>query len=131
TNRGRPALNHPPVSNQPLAVPPQLQAPEPAQASRAGQRRPRQPSRNRGRGTRPLRASVRRNLSQFELDDLASQASEALQTRGQFRRRVRANTNKRARGSTRGRGGRASETVTQQQSQAEEVVALTQMPQQS
>ncbi|KAG6299332.1 hypothetical protein E4U44_000844 [Claviceps purpurea] len=136
TNRGRPASNHPTVSNQPLAVPPQLQAPEPepTQASRAGQRRPRQPrqpSRNRGRGTRPLRASVRRNLSQFELDDLASQASEASQSRGQSRKRVRANTNNRARGSTRGRGGRASATVTQQQSQAEEVVALTQMSQQS
>ncbi|KAG6019067.1 hypothetical protein E4U40_007465 [Claviceps sp. LM458 group G5] len=44
----------------------------------------------------------------FELDDLASEASEASQSREQSSGIVRGNPNKRARGSTRGRGGRAS-----------------------
>ncbi|KAF5131326.1 PKS-NRPS hybrid synthetase [Metarhizium anisopliae] len=47
----------------------------------------RQPSQNAGRGTRRLNASLRRDRSQFELDELQSHASQS--SRGNKRRRVR------------------------------------------
>ena len=62
---------------------------EPVQRSQGrlsarGRRLSRQPSQNAGRGTRPLNASLRRDRSQFEVDELQSHASQGIK-----RRRVR------------------------------------------
>ena len=65
---------------------------EPAQRSQGrrlarGRGLSRQPRQNAGRGTRRLNASLRRDRSQFELDELQSHASQS--SRGSKRRRVR------------------------------------------
>ncbi|OAQ58186.2 transposase [Pochonia chlamydosporia 170] len=65
---------------------------EPAQRSQGrhsarGRGLSRQPSQTAGRGTRRLNASLRRDRSQFELDELQSHASQS--SRGNKRRRVR------------------------------------------